>query len=133
MQGAESSEQCNKNELILAPPQKNKNVWFKESLSADCACGTARTHQSNIGQAHANLKRLLAACPLRATSGHSQGDKPSAETLVPSETRKVSAFKSPLCKNRVRTRLPPWQRSADRTRLASVYREFPSLGATAST
>src|SRR6267154_633492 len=85
------------------------------------------------GPAHANLKRVLAACPLRATSGHSQGDKPSAETLVPSETRKVSAFKSPLCKNRVRTRLPPWQRSADRTRLWTVYREFPSLGATAST
>jgi hypothetical protein len=50
MQGAESSEHCNKNELIPALPQKNKNVWFKESLSADFARGTARTHQSTAAQ-----------------------------------------------------------------------------------
>jgi hypothetical protein len=44
MQGAESSEQCNKNELIPAPPQKDNNVCFKESR------GTARTHQSTAAQ-----------------------------------------------------------------------------------
>jgi hypothetical protein len=30
MQGVESSEQCNKNELIPAPPQKDKNVWWRK-------------------------------------------------------------------------------------------------------
>ena len=50
VQGAESSKQCNKNELIPAPPQKDNNVWFKESLSADFACATARTHQSTAAQ-----------------------------------------------------------------------------------
>jgi hypothetical protein len=46
VQGAESSKQRNKNELIPAPPQKDNNVWFKESLSADFACGAARTRPS---------------------------------------------------------------------------------------
>jgi hypothetical protein len=50
MQGAESSEHRNKNELIPALPQKDKNVWLKESLSADFACGTAHTHKSTAAQ-----------------------------------------------------------------------------------
>ena len=66
MQGAESSKQRNKNELIPAPPQKDNNVWFKESLSADFA---ARTISIKRGPAHAGKKRVLAACPLRAMSG----------------------------------------------------------------
>jgi hypothetical protein len=47
MQGAEGYEQCNKNELIPAPPQKDKDgsrnhyLWISQ---------TARTHQSTAAQ-----------------------------------------------------------------------------------
>jgi hypothetical protein len=46
MQGAESSEHRNKNELIPALLQKDKNVWLKESLSADFACGTTAAQRT---------------------------------------------------------------------------------------
>jgi hypothetical protein len=40
MQGAESSEQCNKSESFRRLRKKTKQR-FKESLSENCACGTA--------------------------------------------------------------------------------------------
>ena len=73
MQGAEGYEQCNKNELISAPPQKTKTV------QGITICGF-RKQRARINQprpSDANLKRVLAACQLCARSSH-----PITTTLI---------------------------------------------------
>ena len=80
MQGAESSEHCNKNELIPALPQKGENFCQEITIAGFRMWNNAYA-SINRGPAHANLKRVLAACPLRARSGHSQVDAARLERL----------------------------------------------------
>jgi hypothetical protein len=69
MQGAESSEHCNKNELIPALLQKGKSVCQEITIAGFRMWNSAYA-SINRGPAHANLKRALAACPHCARSGH---------------------------------------------------------------
>jgi len=69
MHGAEGSEQCNKNELIPAPPQKDKNGSRNHYLWISHAEQRIRINQPRPSAR--DLQRVLAACPLCVASRHS--------------------------------------------------------------